>query len=265
MPENLNNNVEYITLENNEIKTITKTSLANYPNLIRPNLRNNAIRNIRDGSFDHNAKLQILQLKGNSLRYIPANFFPAQISLVTINLNLVMEKRLPNLNLRNFPSLCVLWLGANPLKSFDASYLPKDLGLIGLKKAMLTAIPDLSPHAPNITSIEITKNNISYISPEFVSGLKQLNKFDIGSNQLETIPDFYDTPLQILKINDNPISCNVSLCWVRLWAQKKTEALTGISEAVCHSPSYFEGYRLMDVDAVKMGCYKGRWYIEYIP
>ena len=92
VPENLNKNVEYLTLKNNEIKTITKTSLANYPNLIQSNLKNNAMRNIRDGSFDQNAKLQILQLRGNSLRYIPANFGPAQISLVTINLNLSMKK-----------------------------------------------------------------------------------------------------------------------------------------------------------------------------
>ena len=97
---------------------------------------------------------------------------------------------------------------------------------------MLTAVPDLSTYAPNITSIEITDNNISYISPELMSGLKQLNKFDIGSNQLETIPDLYDKPLQLLIIDENPISCNVSLCWVRLWAQKKTEALTGTSGAV---------------------------------
>ena len=94
-----------------------------------------------------------------------------------------------------------------------------------------------------------------------MSGLKQLNKFDIRSNKLETIPDLYDKPLQLLIIDDNPVCCNVSLCWVRLWAKKKTEVLVGTEGVVCHSPSYFEGQKLLDVDAIKMWCYKGEWYI----
>ena len=84
VPETLNNSVEYLILAQNEITHITKTSLANYPNLMQLDMERNQLWYINDGSFDHNPKLQSLNLNSNHLRYIPATLSLAQQSLIEI-------------------------------------------------------------------------------------------------------------------------------------------------------------------------------------
>ena len=116
--------------------------------------------------------------------------------------------------------------------------------------------PNFQLYTPQITIISLSRNNFSYIPDEYIMDL-QLEGIDIRDNTLETIPDLFDQPLQKLKVAGNPLRCNQSLCWVRLWARKETVVLTGIESAVCQSPSFMTGKSLLGVDPVKMACYKG--------
>ena len=257
VPENLNTNVEHLILSNNKLQNITVTSLANYPTLINLDVARNEIRYIHDGSFDHNPTLEYLNLNSNFLRYIPTYFSLAQNSLIHIRLWDGLEKELETMNFSKFLLLKTLNLGSNPLAKFDASNLPKDLDNFLLAYALLLEMPNFSIYTPEITVIKLRNNNLSYIPADSMLELQQLREFDIRANRLETIPDLYDRPLEKLRINDNPLNCNESLCWVRLWARTKGVALKSIDSAVCQSPSYFAGQMLVEVDPVQMACYKG--------
>ena len=257
VPENLNTNVEELILFNNKIENITRSSLANYRNLIKLDLRYNSLRYIYDSSFDHNPKLRILELNVNFLRYIPAYLGPAQTSMVDIDFWRAMEIELVNLNFSKLSSLKKLNLGANRIKIYDGSNLPRNLEIFFLRLGELEVMPNFALYAPNITLIKIALNNLSHIPDKFMSGLKHLHSFNVDDNKLETIPDLYDYPLINLRLSNNPLSCNQSLCWVRLWARKKPAPLAGLEEAVCSSTSYFGGQNLMHVDPVQMECYKG--------
>ena len=256
IPENLNRNVEYINLAINRIQNISKTSLANYPNLTKLDLGKNDLRYIHDGAFDHTPKLKILNLASNMLRYIPTNFGPVQNSMTEINLWNSMEAELANMNFSKFSLLKSMILGGNPLERFDASNLPKSLNFFYLTSTMLTEMPNFIPHVPNITILKLKSNRLSHIPA--MPGLQKLQNFDVSFNKLETIPDLYDKPLlRVLRMENHPLCCNESLCWVRLWQRKKTTALFGIKWAVCRTPGYFAGQKLWEVDPVKMRCYKG--------
>ena len=264
VPEYLNNNVEELILSKNQIHNITRSSLANYRNLIKLDMNSNNLIYIYDGSFYHNPKLQILILKGNALRYVSANFGPAQNSMVDINFWNAMEIALVNLNFSRFSSLKKLNLGSNPaIKIYDGSNLPKNLDIFFLHFGELEVMPNFALYTPNITTIKVPSNDIYNIPDEFVLGLKHLQTFLVGGNKLETIPDLYDCPLISLRLSDNPLICNQSFCWVRLWAKTKPTPLSQLDDAVCNSTSYFGGQNLLDVDPVKMECYKGGCDLRY--
>ena len=264
VPEHLNTNVEELILSKNKIHNITRSSLANYRNLIKLDMNANNLTFIYDGSFDRNPKLQILILKGNTLRYIPANFGPAQSSMVDINLWSAMEIALVNLNFSKFSSLKKLNLGFNPaIKTYDGSNLPKNLDVFFLHFGELEVMPNFALYTPNITTIRVPSNNLSHIPDEFVLGLKHLQAFLVGGNKLETIPDLYDCPLISLRLSNSPLICNQSFCWVRLWDRTKSAPLSQADDAMCNSSRYFGGQNLLDVDPVKMECYKGGCHLPH--
>ena len=256
VPETLNNSVEYLILAQNEITNITNTSLANYPTLMQLDMERNQLRYINDGSFDHNPKLQSLNQNSNHLRYIPATLGHAQHSLIEIFMWNSVALESVNLNFSKFPVLKYLNLGRNILVKFEASNLPMNLEELFLSFVLPFAIPNFQLYTPRITTIKLRGNNIFHIPDEYIVRL-QLQKLDIRDNKLEAIPDLFDQPLKQSKIADNPLRCNASLCWLRLWSRKKTTVLKGIESTSCQSPSYLTGKRLLDIDPVKMGCYSG--------
>ena len=258
VPETLNNNVQYLDLQQNLITNITKTSLVNYPNLIMLVMKRNPLRYIHDESFDNNSKLQNLILNSNKLCYIPASFGLAQHSLIEILMRSAVVSESVKLNFSKFSVLKMLNLGRNPLTKFEASNLPKSLESLRFDDAKLVVMPNFQLYTPKITIISLSGNNLSYIPDEYMMDL-QLESVNFRDNNLETIPDLFDQPLQKLQIANNPLRCNESLCWVRLWARKKTVVLTDIKSVTCESPLYSVGKKLLDVDPVKMGCYKGEW------
>ena len=130
VPETLKNSVEYLILQQNEIKNITKTSLVNYPNLIKLDMKRNQLRYIHNGSFDNTSKLQTLALNSNDLRYIPVTLGLAQHSLIAIFMRNAVASESVNVNFSRFPTLKLLNLGNNPLTKFEASNWPLSLKTI---------------------------------------------------------------------------------------------------------------------------------------
>ena len=163
-----------------------------------------------------------------------------------------------------FSQLYELSLGGNGLLKLDLGNFPNTLGNFNLKWGDLSTMPNLHLYMPNISAILLKSNNISRIPTENFVGMKQLRHLDVYNNNLKTIPDLYHSSLEILEIGKNPLCCNESLCWVRLWARKKSIALKVPGKPVCSSPGYIEGELLMDSDPVEMECYKGQYEIKFI-
>ena len=261
IPENLNVDVEELIITRNNIREITNKSLVNYPCLFILDLRSNNIRYIHDGAFNNNPNLKILLLGWNKLLHIPSDFGPAMITLVKLAFfdGVKTKSELENMNFTKFSQLYELGLGGNGLLKLDLSNLPNTLGNFNLKWGSLSTMPNLYPYMPNISIIILKFNNITRIPAESIVGMKQLRHLDVYSNNLKTIPDLYHRSLEVLDIGKNPLHCDESLCWVRLWARKKPISLKVSGNPVCSSPGYIEGKLLMEGDPVKMGCYTGQY------
>ena len=259
IPDNLNPDTEVLLLKKNNIWSISNNSLINYPNLTALDVQKNSLQYIHDGAFQNNPKLQYLSVAYNGLRYIPADFGPAKYSLVKISFYMAMAIELKNMNFSEFSMLHWLVFGGNPFSKFDASNLPRSLGKFHIGTAYITVMPNFLPYSPNITTIRVHGNKLSSIPAELIVGLTRLKELFVQNNKLETIPDLYDLPLISLRIDNNPLICNESLCWVRLWARKKPVALAGLEAAVCYLPDSHEMKSLWYVDPAVMGCYRGKY------
>ena len=195
---------------------------------------------------------------------LAADFGPATHSLNMIKLYRGMEIELTNLDFSRFSKLKTLITGVNPIYKFPASNLPQSRNKFVLNVAYLTEMTNFSRYTPIISIVNLGVNNISTIKEEFIQGLHKLRQFSIGANRLHAIPDLYDKPLEILQINGNPIRCDVSLCWVRLWARMKLVSLTGADPTVCHLPPSLVGKNLLHIDPAELKCYKGNWEFLYM-
>ena len=78
----------------------------------------------------------------------------------------------------------------------------------------------------------------------------------LDRNQSTSVPDLYDHPLTALKLADNPLVCEKSLCWIRMWPRFKILILA--DNPTCASPSHFAGLSLMGISPVDLRCYMGK-------
>ena len=213
---------------------------------------------IEDGTFDHNIKLKILDLVGNELVYIPADLGPLKHSLEVLRIQNAMAIKLNNLNFSTLTSLSDLVMGANPLTDFDASNLPRHILHAAMPNVQLNAVPEFSTYTPFIQSIGLSKiQKFRLFSDESVKGLENLVTIKFYGGNFKTVPDLFNRPLKTFMIYDNPIHCNVSLCWIRMWNWKKPRQPKAVERTVCGSPGSFHGKKLMEIDPVELSFYKG--------
>ena len=91
-----------------------------------------------------------------------------------------------------------------------------------------------------------------------ISFMADLETLLINNNQLNTIPDLYDTSLTILEMASNPLECNQSLCWIRMWWPWMRSGMLVWDKPKCASPSTVQGKELMDLRPTYLQCYKGK-------
>ena len=150
---------------------------------------------------------------------------------------------------------------------------------LSLRGPMAT-IPHNLTHLDKVTTFYVLSSKVKYV-PD-LSAMKSLRGYSIYRNTdlvyvskldspppsicfvslkdntaLASIPDFYDCRLTKLNLENTPLHCNVSLCWVRMWPWMKPE-LT-MDDAICASPPELQDQRLMETNPVLMYCYEGKW------
>ena len=218
---------------------------------------------IQDGAFDHNNKLETLNFNYNSyaLEYLPISF--GHTNLAEISFWEAFNKNTINFDLRNLTALRTLNVGLCKMEILDPSKLPQDLDWLVLNFNPLQNLPDLAPHTPNLTHLGAFETKLSYIPDYIISGLMKLEELWLNNNNLRTIPDLYHLPLASLYLDGNPLECNQSLCWIRMWNYKKPLALSMPNAAVCENPLSLSGKELMQVHPVDLGCFEGKKHWDF--
>ena len=254
--------VTELMLDKNHIEYIFADDLTSYKELRQLTMREGRLKVIEDGAFDHNDKLQILDFMHNvnALEYLPISF--GHPHLADISFWGALNKDIRNFDLRNLTALRRLNIGLCKMGSLDPSKLPQDLDWLVLNLNPLHNLPDLAPHTPNLTRLSASQTQLSYIPDYIMSGLTKLEELQLNNNSLRTIPDLFLLPLSILYLEGNPLECNQSLCWVRMWNYIKPLALSVPGTVVCKYPLALSGTKLMQVHPVDLGCFKGKKHYE---
>ena len=220
---------------------------------------NVGLRVIEDGSFDHNDKLKGLILPYNpfTLEYLPISFGPPKLYLTRVHLWATLNKNVVNFDLRELIALEWLNIGQWYRGSLDPSKLPQNLKHLVLNFNPLFELPSFMPHTPNLTALSASYTKISRIPDDVLIGLTKLERLGLQHNNLHSLPDLYHLPLIVLRLGGNPLECNRSLCWLRMWNYKKSLALS-VDAVVCENPLALRGSQLMQVHPIDLNCFEGK-------
>ena len=259
VPRDISIQAENLNLEYNRIIRITNMSFIQCIQLHTLKLSGNDLTYIENGSFDFNAKLETLSMAGNNIMQLPHSFGAAAASLRNLHLWCALHVRDPAINNINFTQMINLdWLNigcSNPHGGFDASRLKNAC----LNYGGLTKFPDFARHTPNIATIMMAGNAITEVPSEYIIGNTALKQLTLNRNRLSTIPDLYHLPLTSLALNENPIVCNQSLCWIRMWPWMRTPAdIT--DDIACATLKSLHGVLLMGINLITLECHNGACY-----
>ena len=244
----------------NNITDLESDAFSSYPKLYYLNLMSNNILHIREGAFSGLNSLEELYLIDNEISQFPSSFGTPTQSLEMMNLwdtlsvNVKTSMFYPLLS--EFINLKSLNLGHNYLRHFNASVLPENLKEINLGYNRLIEFPDFASYAPNLETIGFYENPLVDLPGVFIRDMVHLKELDITDNMLLTIPDLYHMNLTSLEIAGNPLKCNQSLCWIRMWPWMKIPVLG--DTPVCESHSFVHGTPLMDIPPTDIKCYNGK-------
>ena len=282
IPQDLGPALRRLRVHGPTLRYLNRTSLVNYPNLQKLSLESCGLQYIEEGSFDNTPELTDLYLVSVPLIQLPYTLGAAQLSLKWVKFWSMTGTHLYDLlqdgYLLNFTNLAYLGIGGNVLRDLNTSILPRQLTYLNVMRTELTTFPKLADVVPLLEHARFRDNRISTISLENLAGLDRMISFHIEYNQLErlpdigfmlqlselkvpynnlaSLPDLYHLPLRILLLTGNPLSCNKSLCWVRMWPW--TKELPVLGEPSCEEPTALRGVKLMDVHPTLMHCYEGK-------
>ena len=266
-----------------DVPRLNCTSLAIYPDLYRLRIQGCNLLYIDEGAFDNNLFVNYLGLIYLPLKQLPATLGPVQMSAFWIELDQV-NTAMTNLTggnyFQEFPKMARLSLGNHEVlgPQLNTDILPRHLQYLYVSGCKLEHFPNLSDALPHLEHLRIYRNNIKVIPEECIIALKQmktclaqnnligalpdisfmtgLEQLQIHDNNLTRLPDMYDLPLKGFTVAGNPLICDQTLCWLRMWPWKKASVLQ--DQPTCAGPGMLSGRKLMDVHPVDMECYLGK-------
>ena len=258
IPPDIDITVSSLNLDSNQIREVASWSLYNFTDLRFLYLQFNVISVIEDGAFDKNDKLEVLKLSNNVLTKLPWSFGPATYSLrLFLATTAIKPEAFKYLNFTNFKNLLTVSLGNNKgLPGNVITKFSKSTEILGLFMCDIETIPDLSIYVPHVRNLGLQQNALVNIHGKGLEKLVKLMQLTLDSNQLQSVPDLFHLPLRGLKLTDNPLECNQSLCWLRMWVWFKPVP-NDFNTATCATPDILQGKKLSDVDPVYLRCYQG--------
>ena len=278
VPTNIHSGVTTLILSRNHIQRINDRSVASLLALGKFNLDDNGINFISRNAFVNNIHLSALHLNRHRLLSIPPGLGGSWRSLVTFVLA-HGQVNMPVFNLTNFPALRRLDMNFGLANSLMLHKIPS-LRYLHAIKCNLRAFPDLSS-SPKLKLVQLNDNKFSRIPQSALSGLTRLKTLAftncrvthlpdlshltslrslfVSGNAFKAMPDIYHLPLTQIRLKNNPLRCDKTLCWIRMWDYVKPslQPTDASQKGVCAKPKHMKG-RLMNVHPPELKCYEGR-------
>ena len=225
-------------------------------------------------NFSFTPKLQSLSLYSCGIQHIPQQHINALIKLKYFYLDFNQLTSMPNLS--HMSSLAILGLDNNLLQEVPRNYIS---GLVSLKwlflsRNVLHIMPNIS-YLSKLIHVDLSRNDITEVPASTLVGIPNLLKLKLNTNKISvlgdisalwahvylennnlvTLPDLYNMRLETLMLEGNPLSCNQSLCWLRMWPWKKI--LPTLDDAYCTTPPDMSELKAVRVHPTKLQCFKG--------
>uniref|UniRef100_A0A3Q2YQ64 Fibronectin leucine rich transmembrane protein 1 n=1 Tax=Hippocampus comes TaxID=109280 RepID=A0A3Q2YQ64_HIPCM len=257
-PIHLPPSLRELHLQDNNIRTLPRSSLAKLPLLERLHLDDNSIStvSIQERAFSGTPRLRLLFLSRNHLSSIPAGL-PASLEELRLDDNRI--NTIPTHAFRGLSSLRRLVLDGNLLANTriadDTFSRLSNLTELSLVRNALQSPPVNLPSA-HLVRLHLQDNGMTHIPRGALDGMRRLQKLDLSGNNLTSLPRglLKDADsLELLLLRGNPWYCSCSLRWLHAWLHSWGAAVT-VRGLTCQGPEAVKGQSLKDLTYLMEQC-----------
>lgn len=257
-PIHLPPSLRELHLQDNNIRTLPRSSLAKLPLLERLHLDDNSIStvSIQDRAFSGTPRLRLLFLSRNHLSSIPAGL-PSSLEELRLDDNRI--NTIPTHAFRGLSSLRRLVMDGNLLANTriadDTFSRLSNLTELSLVRNALQSPPVNLP-AAHLLRLHLQDNGMTHIPRGAFDGMRRLQKLDLSGNNLTSLPRglLKDTEsLEMLLVRGNPWYCGCNLRWLHAWLHSRGAAVT-VRGLTCQGPEAVRGQILRDVTSLMEQC-----------
>ena len=194
------------------------------------------IEYIEDGTFDTLGRLEVLKVAWNRILYIPVFFGDATNSLKDVG--------------------------------FQTAFINASMRGINVSQFQNATRINMNDNAISRNLLSSHDNMLMGEFYENFATLKKWRALRLSYNHIKTLPDFDHLSLATISLTGNPLVCNVSLCWIRLWSWVKAPLN---AKGTCNSSVLLRLVPIAEADPLAMECYKGDmctslsgvlWYLQ---
>jgi len=257
-PLHLPPSLKELHLQDNNIRTLPRSSLAKLPLLERLHLDDNSIStvSIQERAFSGTPRLRLLFLSRNHLSSIPAGL-PASLEELRLDDNRIST--IPTHAFRGLSSLRRLVLDGNLLANTriadDTFSRLSNLTELSLVRNALLAPPVNLP-STQLMRLHLQDNGMTHVPRAALDGMRRLQRLDLSGNNLTSLPrgllkDMES--LEMLLLRGNPWYCGCNLRWLHAWLHSRGAAVT-VRGLTCQGPEAVHGQALRDLTGLMEQC-----------
>ena len=245
--------------------TLNKARMYDFPNLsaYSPRIRTMGIQDNRIQRIPQSTIAQLFELEKFVAGHNYITQFPNFVNSSLLK-KLYMDnnkiKVIPRENIEGLTQLRIFSLQNNLLSHMtDISHLTS-LECFNISYNMIAKLPEeIFQGLPNLIKLSCEYNRIAVL-PDLIAHLPSLREFYMQGNRLLTLPDHYahSSPLTF-HVQDNPLICNRSLCWLRMLNWTNTTSPLNLDSPTCAEPPFVANTLVSRAHPTPMGCYDGNF------
>ncbi|XP_037694102.1 leucine-rich repeat transmembrane protein FLRT1 [Choloepus didactylus] len=259
-PVNLPRSLRELHLQDNNVRTIARDSLARLPLLEKLHLDDNSVStvSIEEDAFADSTRLKLLFLSRNHLSSIPSGL-PHTLEELRLD-----DNRISTIPLHAFKGLSSLRrlvldgnLLANQRIADDTFSRLQNLTELSLVRNSLAA-PPLNLPSAHLQKLYLQDNAISHVPYNTLARMRELERLDLSNNNLTTLPrglfDDLESLAQLL-LRNNPWFCGCNLMWLRDWVKARA-AVVNVRGLMCQGPEKVRGMAIKDITSEMDECFE---------
>ncbi|KAA0191005.1 hypothetical protein HAZT_HAZT007101 [Hyalella azteca] len=248
-----------LSLAGNKIRLIQPEAFVRLPQMRTLNLNDNKLDavQISERNLWGLHVLRELSLQNNLLKgSITSKFISGAPTITSLDLSRNALTSIATGALSTYGNLQVLDLSHNQIDVIEDNALQhlNKLQELILNHNRVVAISGWSfAHVPKLTTLRLADNALLAVTEDLVHKLPSLSTLDLGANDITFLQPhaFNSTPnLQHLSLTDNPLHCDCSLSWLRVWLLR--DAALSLEEkrsATCATPPHLQNAPLVSYKA----------------